>query len=160
LGDEAISSRLEYVSENEGVKLTKTGKEAILYLSDGDMRSAINLLQAAASSGQITDNVVFAISGRANPEKIKNLLNQAYNGEFNLSLEHLRDLINHEGVSPIDLTRQIHRELQRMELDSEIKRSSLERTAEIEFRIAGGANGEVQLASLLAHFSLGRERDE
>ena len=61
LSDDAISSRLDYVANEEGVKLSAKGKEAILYLSEGDMRSAINLLQAAASGGQVSDKSVFAI---------------------------------------------------------------------------------------------------
>ena len=40
-----------------------------------------------------------------------------------------------------------------MEIEPETKRSSLERTAETEFRIAEGANGEVQLSALLAFIS-------
>jgi replication factor C small subunit len=160
LDDESIASRLDYVAGKEKIKLTTKGRDAILYLSDGDMRSAINLLQAAASSGQVTDKAVFAISGRADPTKIKELLEKAYSGQYEKSLSNLRNLIDHEGVSPVDLARQIHREIQRMEMKPEVKRESLKQTAETEFRIAGGANGEVQLTALLAHISLGMEQNE
>ncbi|MFW9931160.1 MAG: replication factor C small subunit [Candidatus Thorarchaeota archaeon] len=157
LKDENIASRLDYVAEREGVKLNAKGKDAILYLSDGDMRSAINLLQAAASTGPVTDKTVFAISGRADPVKIKGLLESAYNGKYDDSLEHLRNMISQDGISPVDLARQIHRELQQMDISSDLKRASLERTAEAEFRIAEGANGEVQLSALLAFISFRKE---
>lgn len=157
LKDTDIASRLDYVAEREKIKLSQKGKEAILYLSDGDMRSAINLLQASASTGQVTDKTVFTISGRADPAKIEALLNSAFNGQYDDALQQLRELISQEGVSPIDLTRQIHRDLQNRDIMSDLKRSALERTAEAEFRIAEGSNGEVQLAALLAHISFRKD---
>ena len=61
------------------------------------------------------------------------------------------------GVAPLDLTRQIHREIHGLEVSIIKKQSILEKTAEIEFRVAEGADGEVQLAALLAHISLGQD---
>ncbi|MFW9925175.1 MAG: replication factor C small subunit [Candidatus Thorarchaeota archaeon] len=158
LSDEDVGKRIEYVAKEEKVKLSAKGRDAILYLADGDMRIAINLLQAASSTGtQVTDTVVFTISGRADPAKIRDLLSTASSGKFEASLALLTDLITQDGVSPLDLIRQIHREIQGLDLDDAKKRSSLERTAEAEFRIAEGSNGEVQLAALLAHISLGND---
>jgi len=157
LGEEEISGRLEYVAKEEGVNLSPKGKESILYLANGDMRIAINLLQAASSLGkQVTDKIVFAISGRADPEKIRNLLSTAISHRLEDALDILKTLLMHDGVSPLDLTRQIHREMQYVELGEQDKRKTLERTAEAEFRIAEGADGEVQLAALLAHLALGQ----
>ncbi len=151
LGENSISDRLYYIAEIEKIDLTAEGKDAILYLSNGDMRAAINLLQAAASTDEkITDVVVFSISGRASPERIRDLLDEALSGNYDKSLEILRDLIYREGVSPVDLVRQMHREINSLELQGTLKMNILERAAEIEFRISEGANGEIQIVSLLA----------
>lgn len=158
LSDDAIASRIEYVAKKENVKLDSTGTEAILYLSEGDMRSAINLLQAASSSGnQVTDKTVFSISGRADPAKIKDLLTFASEGKYETALETLRLLITREGISPLDLARQIHRELQGIGFSPDKQMSTLERIAETEFRIAEGANGEIQLTALLAYIAFGTD---
>lgn len=158
LREENIADRLDYVAKEEGVNLNPKGKDSILYLANGDMRIAINLLQAASSSGkQVTDKVVFAISGRADPEKIRGLLSTAISGNFDESLGILKTLLLQDGVSPLDLIRQIHREIHSLELVEQDKRKTLERTAEAEFRIAEGADGEVQLAALLAHIALGQD---
>ncbi len=158
LSDDAIASRIEYVAKKENVKLDSTGTEAILYLSEGDMRSAINLLQAASSSGnQVTDKTVFSISGRADPAKIKDLLTFASEGKYENALETLRLLITQEGISPLDLARQIHRELQGIGFSPDRQMSTLERIAETEFRIAEGANGEIQLTALLAYIAFGTD---
>ena len=156
LNDADITQRLKYIAKNEGVKANAAGITAILYLSEGDMRAAINLLQAASSaSKEVTDEIVFSISGRANPESIRAMLLEARGGDYLGSLESLRSLIYQQGVSPVDLVRQIHREVQNLDLSSDESMEAIERTAEIEFRVGEGADGEVQISSLLAHLGRG-----
>jgi replication factor C small subunit len=151
LSDDSISERLKYIAKKEKVKLDSKGIDAILYLSEGDMRAAINLLQAASSSDEIvSDSTVFAISGRADPGSIKEMMDSAIAGNYGNSLQTLQNLIYHQGISPVDLVKQIHREILKSSLADGRKMSVLERTAETEFRISEGASGEVQLAALLA----------
>ncbi|MDF1537443.1 MAG: replication factor C small subunit [Candidatus Thorarchaeota archaeon] len=158
LSEEDIAERLEYVAKEEGVKLNPKGRDSILYLANGDMRVAINLLQAASSSTKVvTDTAVFAISGRADPQKIRTLLSTAVASDFDQALGMLRILISQDGVAPLDLTRQIHREIHSLEVNTYRKQTILERTAEVEFRVAEGADGEVQLSALLAHIALGQD---
>ncbi|MGY5874191.1 MAG: replication factor C small subunit [Candidatus Thorarchaeota archaeon] len=158
LNEDAVSERLKYIAKTEKVQLKPTGLEAILYIAEGDMRAAINLLQAASSGGtEVIESSVFAISGRASPKRIQDMLESARERKFDSALDDLRALIYHEGVSPVDLVRQIHREITKLELSESARMSILERTAETEFRIAEGASGEVQLSSLLGH--IGREME-
>lgn len=152
LTEDAIAKRLDYVAKKEQAKMDAGGKKAILYLSEGDMRAAINLLQASSSTGkEVTDTIVYSISGRADPEKVKEVLTDAYSGHYDKSIDTIRGLLYHDGVSPIDLVRQIHREILGLDLAELNKMNMLDRTAEAEFRIAEGASGEVQLTALLAH---------
>ena len=157
LSDKSITERLKFIAKKEKVKLNPKGLEAILYLSEGDMRAAINLLQAAASAEEIiSDSTVFAISGRADPGRIKEMMDSAIAGRYGDSLQTLENLIYHQGVSPVDLVKQIHREILKSNLAEDRMMSILEKTAEAEFRISEGASGEVQLAALLAFMGLGQ----
>jgi Ribulose 1,5-bisphosphate carboxylase, large subunit len=53
----------ERALEQEKISANAAGIQAILYLAEGDMRAAINLLQASASAGEtVDDKVVFAMS--------------------------------------------------------------------------------------------------
>jgi replication factor C small subunit len=156
LADDDIADRLKHIAKEERVAIGQKGIDAILYLSEGDMRAAINLLQAASSaSGKVTDDLVFSISGRVSPDTIRAMLSEAREGRYLQSLDLLRNLIYQQGVSPIDLVRQIHREIQSLDLDSNDRMRVLEQVAEIEFRVGEGADGEIQLASLLARLSQG-----
>ncbi|MDH4213714.1 MAG: replication factor C small subunit [Candidatus Thorarchaeota archaeon] len=161
LDDGGIATRLKYIANMEKIKLHSTGIEAILYLTEGDMRAAINLLQAASSTGQqITDKIVYAISGRASPETVKAMITDARDGRYIDALQALRSLIYHEGVSPVDLVKQMHKEIQTLNLPNQLQMDVLEQIAEVEFRIGEGSNGEIQLTALLAHIGLGSDSNE
>ncbi|MBE0525948.1 MAG: replication factor C small subunit, partial [Candidatus Thorarchaeota archaeon] len=161
LEEDGISKRLTYIAKKENVTLDSSGVDAILYLTEGDMRAAINLLQAASSTGEtITDKIVYAISGSASPETIKTMLSDAREQRHLESLQSLRKLIYNEGVSPVDLVRQIHKEIQTLDLSHSQQMSVLEQIAEVEFRIGEGANGEIQLAELLARIGIGSDASE
>ncbi len=158
LGDDHIMSRLKYIAKKEGVVLLAAGIEAILYLAEGDMRAAINLLQATSSTGQkISDEIVYSISGRANPGIVRKMLVDAQEGKYIEALDSLRNLIYQQGVSPVDLVKQIHREIENLGFNNQKRMDILSHTAEIEFRVGEGANGEIQLSSLLARLESGSD---
>ena len=51
-----ILSRLLYICEHEKVKYTNDGLEALLFCSDGDLRMAVNSLQATASGFDVVNS--------------------------------------------------------------------------------------------------------
>lgn len=156
LNDDSMAERLKFIAKKEKVSVNVSGTKAILYLAEGDMRAAINLLQASASAGEkVDDTIVYSIAGRANPKAIREMLDSA-DANYEDSLEKLRVLIYQQGVSPVDLARQLHREVLKLDMAEDQKMLILERAAEVEFRIGEGASGEVQLSALLAHIGLER----
>ncbi|MHA2063920.1 MAG: replication factor C small subunit [Candidatus Thorarchaeota archaeon] len=156
LSDDSMVERLKFIAKKEKISVNASGNKAILYLAEGDMRAAINLLQASASVGEkVDDTVVYSIAGRANPKAIKEMLDSA-EVNYEDSLERLRELIYQQGVSPVDLVRQLHREVLKLDVSENRKMLILERAAEVEYRIGEGASGEVQLSALLAHIGLER----
>ena len=160
LSDNEIAGRLKYIADKESVKVLASGIGAILYLAEGDMRAAINLVQAASSTGEkITDEIVYSISGRGNPESIRKMLDDAMEGNYTESLASLRSLIYQQGVSPVDLVKQMHREIEGLDLDNQKRMEVLNQTAEVEFRVGEGANGEIQISSLLARLGFGSDSE-
>ncbi len=149
LSDDVIGQRLRYIAKKEGVPIKNDGLDAILYLAEGDMRAAINLLQGASATGRpIDDNIVFSISGRASPETIRNMLWSALRGETEQATNTMRHLLLEVGVAPLDLVRQIHKELRNV-VDT-VSIDTLQSIADTEFRITEGSNGEIQLTALLS----------
>ena len=142
---------LKCIAENEGVKLLDEGLDAIFEVCGGDLRRAINTLQAAASLGKPIDSkVVYSIAGRANPADVQKLIETAMKGNFIEARKQLRDMIQKYGVAGSDIIRQIHIEIFRTEIPEQWKIKLADIVGEIDYRLVEGADEEVQLSALLA----------
>ncbi|HDJ26055.1 MAG TPA: replication factor C small subunit [Candidatus Bathyarchaeota archaeon] len=154
LKPEHIAARLRFIAENEGVELLEDGIKAILEVSEGDLRKAINTLQAAASIGKPIDaEVVYSVVGRANPAQVREMVELAMDGKFIEARRLLRELIWRYGVAGTDPIRQIHAEIFKMDVPERWKIRIAEAVGEIDFRLVMGANEEVQLSALLARLA-------
>lgn len=152
LPPEKIKQRIEWIAKQERVKTTKNAIIEIVQISGGDLRQAINLLQAAASFGkEVTRDVVLRIAGLVPREDLKQALQLAMQGDFIEARRTIRRLLYQYGVSPTDVIRQIHSVILDMgELDDQQKLEIIRTIGEIDYRLVMGANDEVQLSYLLA----------
>ena len=155
LKEEDVAKRLKWIAEQENVNLTEDGVQAILYVSEGDMRRAINTLQAAAALGTTVDSdTVYKVTGRAKPEEVREMIKLALSGRFIEARKKLYELLITYGLSGSDIVRQIHREIYNLDISEEWKVRLAEYTGEIDFRLSEGAHEDIQLSALLAHFAL------
>jgi len=142
---------LRHIAEKEDVKLLKDGLDAIFEVCSGDLRKAINTLQAAASLDKPVDaKVVYSIAGRAHPADVQKMIEIAMNGNFIEARKHLRDMIQKYGVAGSDIIRQIHTEIFRSSIPELWKIKLADIVGEIDYRLVEGADEEVQLSALLA----------
>jgi len=154
LKDEDIAERIKYIAEKEGVELTEDGLEAILYVAEGDLRRAINTLQAAAALGVVNEKSVYRVVGRASPVEIREMMELALKGNFIKARGKLRELMITYGLSGVDIVRQMHREVFALKIPEDAKVKLADKIGEINFRMVEGADEEIQLSALLAYFSL------
>jgi len=142
---------LRRIAKEEGVELLDDGLDAIFEAYGGDLRRAINTLQAAASTGKAIDaDVVYAVMGRASPADVRGMIELALKGDFLGAREKLRDMMLKYGVAGSDIVRQIHIELFRLKIPEKWKIRLADVVGEIDFRLVQGASEEVQLSALLA----------
>jgi len=142
---------LRYIAEKENVQLLDEGLDAIYEVCGGDLRRAINTLQAAASLGKpITAEVVYSVVGHAHPADVREMIKIAMNGDFIKARDKLREMIFRYGVAATDIVRQIHTEIFRLDVPEPWKIKLADLVGEIDFRINQGADEEVQLSALLA----------
>ena len=152
---EEIAKKLKEIAEKEGLELTPSGLDAIIYVSEGDLRKAINVLQtAAAISKKIDDEIVYKVSSRARPEEVKKMMNLALEGKFSEARDLLYKLMVEWGMSGEDILNQMFREVGNLDIDEKKKVEIAEAIGETDFRIVEGANERIQLSSLLAKLSL------
>ena len=164
LSDEAVSERMKKIAEEEGVKVTEGGMGAIVYVARGDMRKAINALQAASlMEGEVTEETIYQITSTARPEQIRELMTTALAGNFTQARSLLDDLLLVQGLSGEDVVIQIHRQTLSLMDSDDLPAPTLvrlmDRIGEIDFRMTEGANERIQLEALLAYFALAGSMD-
>lgn len=153
--EDAVGERIEYIAGQEDLEVTEEGLEAIKYVAGGDMRKAINALQAAGGISEVVDDEsIFAITSTARPEEVGDLIEQALEGDFMAARAKLDELLIDQGLSGEDVIRQIHRVTLDQNLPDRVKVNLVDRIGEIDFRLTEGASERIQLEALLAHFVL------
>ena len=155
-GDE-IAERLKYICENEDFTFEDKGIESIVYFAEGDMRKAVNVLQAAASEGEtISEKSVYDVVSKAKPQDINDMINKALMGDFMGARDLLRQTMVLQGTSGEDMVTQIYQDVSKRvmagKMDANIYMDLIEAIAECDFRIREGANPRIQLEALLTQF--------
>ncbi len=155
LKPEAIKEYLARIAKAEKLKVTEDGMEALIYVSEGDMRRAVNSLQVAASLGSTIDaEALYKVASTIRPEEVKKIIERALAGEFLKAREVLDKLLIEYGVSGEDVVRQLHRSVFDLNVPDEIKVRLLDRIGETDYRLVEGSNDRIQIEALLAHFAL------
>jgi len=155
LTDEDIEKMLRRIEKAEKLALTPEAIKAIIYVSGGDMRKAINVLQAAAALGRrVTDKAVYEVSAAVRPEEVREMLDLALAGKFEESREKLHVLLIDKGLAGEDILEQVHREIFNLKVPDRTKVELVDKVGEFSFRITQGANERLQLEAMLAHFAL------
>jgi len=151
LSDEAVEQEVRHIAAEEGIELTDDGLDALVYAAAGDMRKAINGLQAASVSGDVVDeSAVYAITSTARPEEIHGMVQSALDGDFTAARATLDRLLTEEGIAGGDVIDQLHRSIWEFDVDDRAAVRILERVGETDYRITQGANERVQLEAMLA----------
>jgi replication factor C small subunit len=152
---EDIRTNLVHISAMETVSITDDALDALVHVSQGDMRKAVNSLQVAASlGGVITVDLVYHTTGTARPEEVKELLQTAISGDFIAARNRLDEIMINYGLSGEDIIKQIHHTIFDLDILDYEKVRLIDRTGETEFRIVEGSNERIQLESLLAFMVL------
>ena len=149
--EEDVINRLGEIAKKEKIKFDKKGLKAICEYSEGDMRHAINLLQATASIGEITDEHVKASAGLTKTTDVDAVLKMALDGKISDAREKMIELIKVYGMSESDFLKYLNSAV----FKSKHKKLSqiLESIAKYDYRILVGANPEIQLTALLAELA-------
>lgn len=159
LGDEDVKKMLERIARGEKLTITPEAMNAIAYAAQGDMRKAINILQAAAAlKKRIDEKAVYAVTSLAEPKEVKEIVQLALAGKFFEAREKLHSLLVESGLSGEDLLEQIHRQIFDLDIPEEKKVELVDKIGEFSYRITQGANEIIQLEALLAHFTLAGRR--
>jgi len=152
LNNEDIKNRVKFVANKEDINITADGLNALVDVSKGDCRRAINYLQSCGTiSKNIDQDVVFRVAGEIPPERIREVLKTALKGQLQFSLKLLSDITREYGLSGINIIKNLHREIYDLDVSEDVKIELTKLLAESDYRLSQGGTEEIQLQALLAN---------
>jgi len=152
ISEKVIIETLGMIAKEEKIKVVdKKGLEAIYEYTEGDLRHAINLMQATASLGGITEENVKASAGLTKTSDVDKVLKIALSGKVAEAREKMIELIKVYGMSESDFLKYLNSAV----FKSKHKKLSdiLQVIAKYDYRILVGANSEIQLSAMLAELA-------
>jgi replication factor C small subunit len=148
---------LEEICKREGVKFEKQGLQKIYEATEGDMRHALNMLQAASTLGDISSESVSNVAGLSGRSKVAEVLEMAFEGDFLEARNKMIELLQVSGMSEHDFIKFANEALTRSEYASSI--DAIQATAETDYRLLQGSNPDIQLSAYLATLAkIGKDR--
>jgi len=152
IGQDEVTARLKKIAKNEDVKVAEKVLQAISAAVDGDLRQGINLLQAAAAGGaEVTLEKVNAATGTSVKERAAEIVKLALGGDFPAARLKLVELTRVYGIPESDFLRFANEEIAKGEGPKTAE--AIKILAEYDYRLAMGANPEIQLTALLAELA-------
>ncbi|XP_062517889.1 replication factor C subunit 5-like [Corticium candelabrum] len=157
LSADQMRERLEYVVKEEGVDITEGGVKAVLNLSIGDMRRALNILQSTAMAyGGVTEENVYLCTGQPQLSDIMNIMTWMLNEDFITAVKRISELKTLRGLALHDILTEVHLFVHKIDFPQHIRITILDNIAEVEERLASGTSEKIQLSSLVAAFQVAR----
>ena len=148
IDEKEITTQLKTILKKEKGKADEKGLKEIAEYAGGDLRHAINLLQTAASTGDITQESVKAAAGLTKTNDVEDVLRLAVSGKIQDSRNKMIELIKIYGMSESDFLKYINQALFSAKYDNLEELSQI--IAKYDYRILVGSNPEIQLSAMLA----------
>ncbi|KAK3434428.1 replication factor C subunit 2 [Eucalyptus grandis] len=157
LSDQEILGRLLVVIEAEKVAYVPEGLEAIIFTADGDMRQALNNLQATYSGFRfVNQENVFKVCDQPHPLHVKNIVRNVLDGKFDDACAGLKQLYD-LGYSPTDIITTLFRIIKNYDMAEYLKLEFMKETGFAHMRICDGVGSYLQLCGLLAKLAVVRQ---
>ena len=153
LEKESINRIIGKLAKEENLKIDDGAREALIYVSSGDVRRLENVLQSCSMmSHEISEELIYEIVSAAKPKEIWEILDSAVKGNFVHAKNKLLDVMLKHGLSGLDIIKQIQSEIWNLDLSDERKIELVDKCGEVEFRMIEGSDEFIQMESLIANF--------
>lgn len=153
LDQKLIVPRLEYIVETEQLKMTPDGKDALLIVSKGDMRTVINTLQSTAMSfDTVSENTVYQCIGQPTPKEMKEVVKTLLNDPSKKCMNTIQTKLFENGYALQDVITHLHDFVFTLDIPDEAMSAIITGLGEVEENLSTGCSNETQLAAVVAAF--------
>ena len=152
LSDKEILDRLMTVASAESLAYTNDGLEAVIFTADGDMRQALNSLQATANGfGLINQDNVFKVCDQPHPMLVTSIIGKCMEAKIDEAYDGMKSLYD-MGYSASDIITIMFRVVKNHSgLNEFVKLEFIKQIGSTHMRITDGVDSRLQLSGLLAH---------
>ena len=152
LGEEPVTEHLKVIAKKEKLKPAGDAIYGAIYEATlGDLRQAINLMQAASASGELTAESVRSVSGSSAKARVAEVIAAAIDGDFEGARTKMVELTRVYGIPERDFLKFANEALGSLKVPDMAGAISI--LAEYDFRLVQGAQPELQLTAMLAQLS-------
>ncbi|PYH87334.1 subunit of heteropentameric replication factor [Aspergillus ellipticus CBS 707.79] len=168
LKEQDIRVLVDQVVEKEQVNIQPEAVDSLVRLSKGDMRRALNVLQACHASSiplpmknapkdqprpaaeTITNETIYDCIAAPHPSDIEEIMTTLLaTSDVTSCLNTVNTLKTNKGLALADILAALAEQLQRLEVPAQTRVTWLEGLAEIEWRLAGGGSEVMQTGGLV-----------
>lgn len=162
ISEEAIRERVANVIVREGITINPDAENALLKLSNGDMRRALNVLQAckAATDGTVDQDMIYECIGAPHPADIEAVLDSILKDDWTTSYKTLTKYKTTKGLALVDMISGFVEVLGRYQLKPKTRIEILKGLSDVEYGISKGGNEKVQGSAVIGIIKAGMEFGE
>ena len=144
LNKDDILKRLKLICDKEKIEYDMAGLEFIRYISQNDIRKAINLLETVSINGEITIDNIYKIYDKPDPVIITNILNYVLENDFMNAINILHDLYK-KGYCNSDILQILMDVLKTYEIPLKFKILMLDNVSKCFISINNGNDSHIQM---------------
>lgn len=151
LSDDQVLTRLRFVCQEEAVSYDTDGLEALLFTAEGDLRHALNNLQATVSGfGHVSAANVWKVCDQPHPTIVRELITACLDNNLKVGIDRLRALWN-SGYAASDIIGTIFRVTKaHPDMDEGVLLEFIREIGFTHMRIADGVDSLLQLLGLVS----------
>ncbi|KAH9860240.1 hypothetical protein IAQ61_012025 [Plenodomus lingam] len=177
LKDQDIRNLVDKVIEEENVNITQDATDSLVSLSKGDMRRALNVLQACHASStplqapgkpapdpsiivrdQITQTTIYDCIAAPHPSDIKYIIETLLSkNDMTECLRTVNNLKISKGLALADILTAISEELVTNDVPPQVMVTWMSGLADIEYRLSGGGSEAIQTGAAIGIVRTGVE---
>lgn len=152
-----VRDRLHHVIQAEGLDVNDDGLSAVVRLSNGDMRKALNILQSThMASPHVTEEAVYLCTGNPLPKDIEQISHWLLNESFTAGFKYISEIKMRKGLALVDIVREVTLFIFNIKMPADVRVQLINDLADIEYRLSFGCNDKLQLGSLISTFTNAR----
>ncbi|AGO12164.1 AaceriAEL196Wp [[Ashbya] aceris (nom. inval.)] len=155
LPESAIERRVLAIMAHEHLQLTEDARKALLRLAAGDMRRALNVLQAAKATlddpaQPVSEDVIYDCVGAPHPRDIETVVDSILRDDWATALDTVRRVRVARGLALVDMIHGAVDLLASYDLKQPTRIALLTHLADIEYAVSKGGSDKIQTSAAIA----------